>query len=77
MALITCEVEGAIDPESLDGPLQTRVYNLKSTKVIRDLDPSDIGTLVYVMSSSSFCSCRFVPVVFSLMSLPSSLLLGR
>ena len=48
LALITCEVEGAIDPESLDGPLQTRVYNLKSTKVIRDLDPSDIGTLVSV-----------------------------
>ncbi len=37
-----------MDPESLDGPLQTRVYNLKSTKVIRDLDPSDIGTLVSV-----------------------------
>jgi DNA replication licensing factor MCM4 len=48
LALITCEVEGAIDPESLDSPLQTRVYNLKSTKVIRDLDPSDIGTLVSV-----------------------------
>ena len=48
LALITCELEGVIDPESLDNPLQTRVYNLKDSKVIRDLDPSDIGTLVSV-----------------------------
>ena len=48
LALITCEVEGVMDPESLDGPLQTRVYNLRKSKVIRDLDPSDIGTLVSV-----------------------------
>lgn len=48
LAMITCELEGVIDPDSLDRPLQTRVYNLRETRVIRDLDPSDIGTLVSV-----------------------------
>lgn len=48
LALITCELEGVTDPDSLDRPVQTRVYNLRRTRVIRDLDPSDIGTLVSV-----------------------------
>ena len=48
LALITCEVEGVQDPDALDRPLQTRIYNLQTTKIIRDLDPSDIGTLVSI-----------------------------
>lgn len=48
LALITCEMEGVTDPDSLDRPLQTRVFNLRRTRVIRDLDPSDIGTLVSI-----------------------------
>lgn len=48
LALITCEVEGVQDPDALERPLQTRIYNLRATRVIRDLDPSDIGTLVSV-----------------------------
>lgn len=48
LALITCELEGITDPDALDRPLQTRIYNLQRRRVIRDLDPSDIGTLVSV-----------------------------
>ena len=48
LALITCEAEGVGDPDALDRPLQTRVYGLRTTRVIRDLDPSDIGTLVSI-----------------------------
>lgn len=48
LALITCELEGITDPDALDRPLQTRIYNLLRRRVIRDLDPSDIGTLVSV-----------------------------
>ena len=48
LALIACELEGVADPDSLDRPLQTRIYNLATTRVIRDLDPSDVGTLVSI-----------------------------
>lgn len=48
LALMTCELEGVVDPDSVDIPLQTRIYNLRNTKVIRDLNPSDIGSLVSV-----------------------------
>jgi DNA replication licensing factor MCM4 len=48
LALIACELEGVPDPDSLDRPLQTRIYNLATTRVIRDLDPSDVGTLVSI-----------------------------
>jgi len=48
LAMVTCDLEGVHDPDSLDRPLQTRIFNLRQTRVIRDLDPSDIGTLVSV-----------------------------
>lgn len=48
LAVITCEMEGVSDPDALDRPLQTRIYNLLTTRVIRDLDPSDVGTLVSI-----------------------------
>ena len=48
LAIIACELEGVADPDSLDNPLQTRIYNLNDTRVIRDLDPSDVGTLVSI-----------------------------
>jgi DNA replication licensing factor MCM4 len=48
LALIACELEGVGDPDALDRPLQTRIYNLARTRVIRDLDPSDVNTLVSI-----------------------------
>ena len=48
LAMITCEMEGVTDPDALDRPLQARIYNLLRRRVIRDLDPSDVGTLVSI-----------------------------
>ena len=45
LSAIAAEMEGC-DPE--DCQIQARIYNLRESKVIRDLNPADINKLIAV-----------------------------